>query len=1047
VFDYAALAKELGRRPRLLFLAHRRELLRQAAHTYRRLLHASKDPATVGWFVESENDLNEDLVFASISKLARPEYLARLGTQHFDYVVVDEVHHAAAASYRRVLDVLTPGFLLGLTATPDRADAADVLGLFDDHVAFRADVGAGIELGRLVPFHYHGVKDDINYDNLPWRNRRFDPAALAVAVQTERRMQTLWRVWNEHPGERTLVFCSSISHALFAKTWLLARGIRAKAVFADEGSDDRDEALEELAAGQLDALCAVDLFNEGIDLPALDRVVMLRPTESGIVFLQQLGRGLRASPGKSSLTIIDFVGNHRVFLERFRKLLSLTRDDSARELARLLESDGTLELPGGCSVELELEAKELLARLFRVGGTDQVERVYRELKREREQRPSAGELLRMDYNPRTLRARHGSWFEFVRNEGDLDESARAALDLSPSWFEELEKTSMTKSFKMVTLEVLLEHDALLEGLSLRDLALGAHAYLLRSPELWKDVSNAERFQNLNTANEAAWVSYWRENPVNAWVSGSKERRAWFRLESDRFSLNLTVESAFASAWLELTRELVDYRLAQYRRREASGVVPDGFTCSVISNQRDPILKLPSGKGHSPPREVDVRLPDGSVWQFRFAKEFINVARPPGEPVNRLPDLLRRWFGPSAGRPGTTFRVRFSASPDGLWVEPVRAPVAEAAPLLRGIVTYPDLRAAAGHVRDATDSQDGRSSVLLPGVAEDPELFAVRVVGSSMDGGRQPIRDGDWAVLRWARGAGPESLLNRVVLVQTASETFGTQHQLKRLARRASKWLLTSDNPEGPTIEPDEDMYVMARLERTVRPEELAPAVGSVVASEQLAETFQIDALAPSSGRHGGHLFIFIDRADLLQAPNSVRYAAAQRKPSETAYVLAKEEQSYRYLGVGRWDEATNLWRIPEVNYGTWRAWGAGKEVSRQVPDGLLSRADAVADSALAQGEGERVVAQADGRRARIVGRAALGGVRVTGVEGAFAERTISLIDLAWVLAAKDDVKANGGLLDEQRVNRLRYLEGTPKGATRWIDTGWAIAIVTSVLGL
>jgi hypothetical protein len=138
-----------------------------------------------------------------------------------------------------------------------------------------------------------------------------------------------------------------------------------------------------------------------------------------------------------------------------------------------------------------------------------------------------------------------------------------------------------------------------------------------------------------------------------------------------------------------------------------------------------------------------------------------------------------------------------------------------------------------------------------------------------------------------------------------------------------------------------------------------------------------------------------------------------------------------------------MWRIPEVNYGTWRAWGAGKEVSRRLPEGLLTRAEALAESALAQGEGQRDVVQGDGRRARIVGRAARGGVRIAGVDEAFSERTVSLLDLAWVLAAEDDVKANGGLLDEQRVNRLRYLEGTPKGATRWIDTGWAIAITQS----
>jgi diadenosine tetraphosphate (Ap4A) HIT family hydrolase len=174
-FDHAQLADELGRPLRLLFIAHRAELLRQAARTFRRQLRAAKQARRVGWFVGDSSELDADLVFASVAKLARPENLARLALQHFDHVIVDEVHHATADSYRRILDRLDPAFLLGLTATPDRADAADVLGLFDDFVAYRADIARGIELGRLVPFHYLGVKDDIDYENIPWRNLEQEP--------------------------------------------------------------------------------------------------------------------------------------------------------------------------------------------------------------------------------------------------------------------------------------------------------------------------------------------------------------------------------------------------------------------------------------------------------------------------------------------------------------------------------------------------------------------------------------------------------------------------------------------------------------------------------------------------------------------------------------------------------------------------------------------------------------------------------------------------------------------------------------------------------
>jgi superfamily II DNA or RNA helicase/diadenosine tetraphosphate (Ap4A) HIT family hydrolase len=485
-FDHAQLHAELGRRPRLLFLAHRAELLRQAARTYRRMLRAAGTTARVGWFLGDSSDLAADLVFASVAKLSRPEHLVRLANEPFDYVVVDEVHHAAAESYRRILDRIDPAFLLGLTATPDRDDAADILGLFDDFVAYQADIARGIELERLTPFHYVGVKDDIDYDNIPWRNRRFDPEVLAQAAQTEARMQALWRAWDSHGGERTLVFCCSIAHANFVRDWLKVKGLKVAAVYSGAGSDDRERSLAELERGELAVVCAVDVFNEGIDVPSIDRVVMLRPTESSVVFLQQLCRGLRAWAGKTSVNVIDFVGNHRIFLERLRALLSLGGESGAEALRRLLQPEGTVELPAGCSVELELEAKTLLANLFQVSGAGEVERAYRELCFERgtdespTSRPTAGELHRMGYLPSRLRERHGGWFDFVRGESGLAAEEVQVLEPAGGFLRELETTAMTRCFKMVTLEVLLEHDALLDGMRLDELATRAHALLRRS---------------------------------------------------------------------------------------------------------------------------------------------------------------------------------------------------------------------------------------------------------------------------------------------------------------------------------------------------------------------------------------------------------------------------------------------------------------------------------------------------------------------------------------------------------------------------------------
>jgi SOS-response transcriptional repressor LexA len=418
--------------------------------------------------------------------------------------------------------------------------------------------------------------------------------------------------------------------------------------------------------------------------------------------------------------------------------------------------------------------------------------------------------------------------------------------------------------------------------------------------------------------------------------------------------------------------------------------------------------------------------------FRFAKEFCNVARPVGAARNQLPDLLRGWFGPTAGQPGRALEVRFTAAPDGLWVEPLQSNVV-AFPSLTAVVAYPDLRAAAGHALEAAEMPSAER-VMLPLAGGDPALFAVRVAGTSMDGGASPLHDGDWAVLRFARGMPADALANRVVLVQ-APGLAGTRFQLKRLVRVGEGWQFRSDNPAGPNFDATEDAVVLARLDRAVRPEDLAPAPGTVLTVDELALRFGVGSMSPETGRYGGHLFLFLGEKGLLEAPDCVRLTVPDRRPGETAYVLARLDGDLRYLGVGRWREDASRWSIPEVDFATWRLLGEGRSASRSLPDGCLGRAQAVVDAILALPEAERWVENA-GTRARVLGPAARGGVRIDGGEGGFAERTVSLTDLAWVVAAE----GSGGVLDADRVNRVRYLDGTPPGSTRYIDTPWALAI-------
>jgi superfamily II DNA or RNA helicase/diadenosine tetraphosphate (Ap4A) HIT family hydrolase/SOS-response transcriptional repressor LexA len=916
-FDVAAWAQTKGRLPRVLLLAHREELLQQAANTFRRVLRSSWPGLRIGWCVGSQEDFSGDVVVASVQKVSQPDMLDRLAHERFDYVIVDEVHHAAAPSYRRILSKLDPQFLLGLTATPERADGGDVLGLFDDNVAFRADLGEGIHRNLLVPFAYFGLKDDIDYANIPWRNQRFDPAELARAVETEQRMERLWAAWNEHKGRRTLVFCCSVTHAEFAAKWLKARGVRAEAVHSGATSYPRETALSELRDGRLDALCTVDLFNEGVDLPEIDRVVMLRPTESPVIFLQQLGRGLRKADGKAELTVIDFVGNDRIFLERVRTLLTLaSRARSHEPVRRWLES-GRAELPEGCRVEVELEAKNLLKHFIPSNGSE-IERVFDELFAARGTRPTIGELFRMGLSPRALRMKtQVGWFEFLASKSALTPEERQVLDIARDWLDSFEKTQRQKSFKLVTVQSLIEADRLLQGMPVVELAARSHDLLVRSPELFSDIENVAEVKNPRNPNPGAWLTYWKDNPINAWTRES----SLFKLTDGTFTPRIRVPESLHEAFTNMTAELVDYRLAEYRASKRSLANADSqrsdsatsefvFEGKVILSGKKPIIIF-SGKESRPIGETLVELPNGKRWLFRFVKVACNVAHPVGSATNELPDLLRSWFGPAAGQKSTTFYVRFTQL-NGEWnvapVQPVGAQIIPF-PSRSRIVAYPDLRAAAGAAKNGTtpDALTAEEIALPHSVKNVDGLFAVRASGDSMDGGEKPIRDGDWLIMRYARGASAASLLNRVVLVETPDEQDGFRYQLKRLVKTDTGWRLQSDNPARPSFEANETTTPIAVLADIISPEKVAPAIGTKLSEESFREIFNV-AAGPRTGRINGHLFIEIDDRSL---PSNHRLNAPEldRRPGETAFVLSRGLNDWTYLGFARWSEAEGAWLL------------------------------------------------------------------------------------------------------------------------------------------
>lgn len=357
--DYVALRHRLPR-SRLLFVAHREEILTKSRDTFRMAL---RDPSFGEEWVNGRRPALFDHVFASIQSLAAAD-VSLLEPDHFDVIIVDEFHHAAAQSYQKILGYLRPMELLGLTATPERADGLTILDWFDGRIAAELRLWDAIDQQRLTPFQYFGIHDGLDLTEIPWRRGRgYDVGALTNLITSNHVaarlvIKQLQLHVDDVGGMRALGFCVSVEHARFMSEEFQKAGIPAVAIWSDTPEADRRGALKDLAAGKINVVFTVDLFNEGIDVPTVDTLLMLRPTESGTLFLQQLGRGLRKSYGKAVCTVLDFVGQHRRefrYDQRLRALLGGTRKDLIRQI-----DEGFPFLPAGCHMQLDRVASAIV---------------------------------------------------------------------------------------------------------------------------------------------------------------------------------------------------------------------------------------------------------------------------------------------------------------------------------------------------------------------------------------------------------------------------------------------------------------------------------------------------------------------------------------------------------------------------------------------------------------------------------------------------------------------------------------------------------------
>jgi superfamily II DNA or RNA helicase len=350
-----------NRSAKLLFVAHREEILTQAISTFRAVL---RDNTFGELWVGSNKPQHFRQLFASVQTLNNNLADIKLDQHFFDFIIVDEVHHISAESYRPIINYFAPQILLGLTATPERHDGTDITEDFCGVIAAELRLPEAITLGHLCPFQYFGVDDPIDLSNVSWIKGRYLPSELtglftADDVRFNHIIRSMEDILVNLNSIKALAFCVSQDHAKFMAEKFCLKGLKAS-YLTSENSENRIDLRLKLKNGEINILCVVDIFNEGIDLPEIDTVLFLRPTESLTIFLQQLGRGLRKISGKEYLTVLDFVGNAHAeydFSKKFRSLVGKTHNSIKEEL-----EEGFPSLPVGCSIILQKQAKETILR-------------------------------------------------------------------------------------------------------------------------------------------------------------------------------------------------------------------------------------------------------------------------------------------------------------------------------------------------------------------------------------------------------------------------------------------------------------------------------------------------------------------------------------------------------------------------------------------------------------------------------------------------------------------------------------------------------------
>jgi superfamily II DNA or RNA helicase len=544
---------------RVLFVAHREEILKQAEDAFRNV----RPDATIGYYSGGRHDTDCDICLATVQTLARQEHLSRFTSNNFQYMIIDEFHHATANSYLALLNHFRPRFLLGLTATPYRMDNRDIYGLCDNNVIYEIRLKEAIGRGLLVPFHYFGVYDEeIDYSQVAVRNGVYVTEDLERELSRIERANLVLEKYKLMASARTLGFCASINHAEYMAKFFTDRDVKSVAVHSQRTnspySAEREEAVKLLEQGKVSVVFAVDIFNEGVDIPSLDTVVFLRPTESYTIFLQQLGRGLRLCDGKDQLTVLDFIGNYKR-AHHTPYLLSGVNPGSIDDWTAVTKR--SIEYPPGCLVQFDFRLLNLFEEMAKRDPLQK--RMRDDFARLRDglgRRPWRFDM----YEGSDIPMRHflqDGWLQFLAAMDALTDEEKPWVGTPAEEFlRELEKTSMTKSYKIPTIDSLIMSDGNLSmSVPLDTVGERFQEYYVTSKQHQQDLNNkSNRDWAQWTLKQFAGLA--RKNPVH-YLSRGK----FFHYDeiNQVFSLNECLHPYAGPALVSHIKDILEYRGTDY----------------------------------------------------------------------------------------------------------------------------------------------------------------------------------------------------------------------------------------------------------------------------------------------------------------------------------------------------------------------------------------------------------------------------------------------------------------------------------------------------